>query len=94
MATAACNPWRRKENSAFQLADLGPNEVWRVNTPRGTVTMTQAGRYGILVGSTDQPTVVTVLEGAAGDRRPGRFPADRGQSVGDGDRHPDAPGNG
>ncbi len=55
----------------LHLADLNPNEVWSVQTPRGTIRLTQAGRYDIVVGTTDQPTQVTVLEGAAEVAGPG-----------------------
>jgi hypothetical protein len=49
----------------FHLRDLAPNEVWSVQTPRGLVHLTAPGRYAIAVGNTDQPTMVTVLDGAA-----------------------------
>ncbi len=49
----------------LRLTDLDPNEAWLVQTPRGLVRLTQAGRYGIVAGTTDQPTQITVLEGAA-----------------------------
>jgi len=49
----------------FHLRDLAPNEVWSVQTPRGLVRMSAAGHYDIIVGTTDQPTQVTVLDGAA-----------------------------
>ena len=55
----------------LHLTDLAPNEVWSVQTPRGTVRLTQAGRYGIVAGSTEQPTQVTVLEGTAALTGPG-----------------------
>ena len=55
----------------LHLADLAPNEVWSVQTPRGTVRLTQAGRYGIVVGTADQPTQITVVEGAAAIDGPG-----------------------
>jgi FecR protein len=43
---------------------LAPNEVWTVQTPRAQVRLNGPGRYDIVVGSTDQPTLVTVLEGS------------------------------
>jgi hypothetical protein len=49
----------------LHLRDLAPNEVWSVQTPRGLVRLTGAGRYNIVVGTTDQPTLVTVLDGTA-----------------------------
>jgi hypothetical protein len=53
------------------LASLEPNEVWTVDTPRGTVRMTTSGRYHIVAGTTEQPTTVTVLEGSAQIEGPG-----------------------
>jgi hypothetical protein len=55
----------------FQLIGLEANEVWTVDTPRGTVRMTAAGRYDIVAGTTEQPTTVTVLEGSAEIDGPG-----------------------
>ena len=55
----------------LHLADLAPNEVWTVQTPRGTVRMTAAGRYDIVAGTTEQPTQITVLDGAAEIEGPG-----------------------
>jgi len=55
----------------FQLIGLEANEVWTVDTPRGTVRMTAAGRYDIVAGTTEQPTAVTVLEGSAEIDGPG-----------------------
>lgn len=47
------------------LRDLAPNESWTVQTPRGLVRLDGPGRYDIIVGTTDQPTEITVLQGAA-----------------------------
>ena len=55
----------------FHLRDLAPNEMWSVQTPRGLVHLGGAGRYGIVVGTTEQPTLVTVLEGSAQIEGPG-----------------------
>jgi hypothetical protein len=49
----------------LHLRDVGPDEVWWVQTPRGLVRLTGAGRYGIVAGTTGQPTLITVLEGTA-----------------------------
>jgi hypothetical protein len=54
-----------------RLVDLAPNEVWSVQTPRGMVRLTTPGRYGIVAGTTGQPTSVTVLEGSAEIEGPG-----------------------
>ena len=45
--------------------------MWSVQTPRGLVHLGGAGRYGIVVGTTEQPTLVTVLEGSAQIEGPG-----------------------
>ena len=55
----------------LHLTELAPNEAWSIQTPRGTVQLTEAGRYGIVAGSADQPTQITVLEGAATLTGPG-----------------------
>ena len=40
-------------------------DIFTITTPRGSVSITTAGRYEILAGDTDHPTTVTVVEGAA-----------------------------
>ncbi|MFL5253437.1 MAG: DUF6600 domain-containing protein [Rhodopila sp.] len=55
----------------LRLRDLAPDEVWTVQTPRGLVRLGTAGRYAIVIGTTEQPTLVTVLEGAADIQGPG-----------------------
>ncbi|MDR3532651.1 MAG: hypothetical protein P4L90_19125 [Rhodopila sp.] len=55
----------------IHLRDLAPNEAWSVQTPRGLVRLEGAGRYDIVVGTTEQPTLVTVLDGAAQIEGPG-----------------------
>ena len=55
----------------LHLRDLAPNEVWSIQTPRGQVRLGSNGRYDIVVGTTDQPTLITVLEGAAQIDGPG-----------------------
>ncbi len=55
----------------LHLNDLAPNEVWSVQTPRGQVRLASGGRYDIVAGTTDQPTTVTVLDGAAQIEGPG-----------------------
>nr|WP_294566366.1 DUF6600 domain-containing protein [uncultured Rhodopila sp.] len=49
----------------LHLRDLAPDEVWSVQTPRGMVRLSGAGRYGIAAGTTGQPTLITVLDGTA-----------------------------
>jgi hypothetical protein len=55
----------------FHLANLAPGEVWSVQTPRGQISLTGAGRYDVIAGTTEQPTLVTVLEGSAQIDGPG-----------------------
>lgn len=55
----------------LRLRDLAPNEKWLITTPRGVVRLRGAGRYDIIVGTTDQPTLVTVMNGAALIEGPG-----------------------
>jgi hypothetical protein len=57
--------------SYLHLRDLAPNEAWSVQTPRGLVRLGGEGRYGVVVGTTDQPTVVTVIDGSAQIEGPG-----------------------
>jgi hypothetical protein len=49
----------------LHLRDVAPDEVWSVQTPRGLVRLSGAGRYGIVAGTTGQPTLITVLDGTA-----------------------------
>ena len=56
---------------ALDLRELPEGETATLRTPRGVVTFRQAGRYGVLVGDTDRPTIVTVNEGAASVEAPG-----------------------
>ena len=53
------------------LRDPSAAETWSVQTPRGLVRLGTAGRYDIVVGSTEQPTLVTVVDGAAEIEGPG-----------------------
>jgi hypothetical protein len=55
----------------LHLRDLVPSEAWSIQTPRGLVHLGGPGRYGIVAGTTDQPTAVTVLEGSAQIEGPG-----------------------
>jgi hypothetical protein len=48
-----------------QLTSLAQGQTLSVNTPRGTVTIKQAGRYEIVAGDTNDATLVTVVDGAA-----------------------------
>ena len=42
-----------------------------MQTPRGLVTLTSPGRYGVVAGDTQSPTTVTVIEGTAHVEGPG-----------------------
>jgi hypothetical protein len=55
----------------INLQDLAPNEAWSIQTPRGLVRLSGAGRYEIVAGTADQPTLVTVVDGAAQIDGPG-----------------------
>jgi FecR protein len=46
------------------LRNLAPNETWSVQTPRGLMTFSGAGRYDVVAGDTQTPTAVTVVEGS------------------------------
>ena len=48
-----------------------PDETYAVQTPRGLVTLTSPGRYGVVAGDTQSPTMVTVIEGTAHVEGPG-----------------------
>jgi hypothetical protein len=55
----------------IHLRDLAPNEIWSVQTPRGLVRLAGQGRYEIVVGTNEQPTLVTVVDGSAQIDGPG-----------------------
>lgn len=56
---------------ALDLRALPQGESVTLRTPRGTVSLLQAGRYAVVVGDTEHSTVVTVAEGAADIEGPG-----------------------
>ena len=49
----------------LRLRNVLPGDATSITTPRGTVSVTAAGRYEIVAGDAEQPTRLTVLEGAA-----------------------------
>ena len=51
--------------SYWRLQHLGAGNAYVLHTPRGTVTMATIGRYEVVSGDTEHPTVVTVVEGEA-----------------------------
>ena len=55
----------------LHLRDLAQNETWSVQTPRGQITFAGGGRYDVAAGDTQNPTMVTVLEGSAQVTGPG-----------------------
>jgi hypothetical protein len=50
---------------------IQPGQSYVITTPRGTVTINQNGNYDIAAGDQNDPTVVTVLAGAATVTDPG-----------------------
>ena len=55
----------------LRLRAATPDETYAVQTPRGLVTLTAPGRYGVVAGDTQNPTTVTVVEGSARVEGPG-----------------------
>jgi len=49
----------------LRIRDLAQGDSFAITTPRATVTLSTQGRYDIVAGDTDHPTLVTVIEGAA-----------------------------
>ncbi|MDX5932918.1 DUF6600 domain-containing protein [Acidiphilium acidophilum] len=49
----------------LDVRDLAPGQSYAITTARGTVTISQNGRYDILAGDQSSPTTVTVIAGAA-----------------------------
>ena len=49
----------------LHLANVPSGGVTSIQTPRGMVQLAGDGRYEVVAGATNQPTTVTVLEGAA-----------------------------
>ena len=48
-----------------------PNETYAVQTPRGLITLSSPGRYSVTAGDTQNPTLVTVVQGSAHISGPG-----------------------
>jgi hypothetical protein len=57
--------------SYLRLRTAAPGETYAVQTPRGLVSLSVPGRYGIAAGDTNRPTTVTVIDGAAQVTGPG-----------------------
>lgn len=49
----------------FRVRYLAPGDRYEIRTPRGVVRIDRPGRYAVATGDPDQPTNVTVLDGAA-----------------------------
>ena len=49
----------------LSLSDLQSGQNFTINTPRGAVTISEAGTYDIVAGDSATPTIVSVLAGAA-----------------------------
>ena len=49
----------------LNLRQVPQGDVYSVQTPRGLVQIATAGRYEVIAGDADHPTMVTVVEGAA-----------------------------
>jgi hypothetical protein len=49
----------------LSLAVASSNDQYEIDTPRGTVTLSEPGGYEVVAGDSDNPTVVTVLKGSA-----------------------------
>ncbi len=49
----------------LRVRDLLPGESYTIVTPRGAVSIASPGRYDIVAGDTQAPTLVTVLDGTA-----------------------------
>ncbi len=55
----------------LNLRPAAPDETYAVQTPRGMVTFAVPGRYGVVAGDIQTPTVVTAIEGSAHVEGPG-----------------------
>ena len=49
----------------LHLRAVPPGDVYNIQTPRGLVQLVASGRYAVSAGDNDEPTRVTVLDGAA-----------------------------
>jgi hypothetical protein len=49
----------------FDLRYLAPGNSYSITTPRGTVTLSQNGRYDIIAGDANTPTEISTLRGNA-----------------------------
>ena len=49
----------------FDLRYLAPGDSYAITTPRGTVTLSQNGRYDIIAGDANRPTEISTVRGNA-----------------------------
>jgi hypothetical protein len=49
----------------LRLQATTPDETYAVQTPRGLVSLAGSGRYSVVAGDTQHPTLITVVEGSA-----------------------------
>lgn len=55
----------------LHLRSIPPGDVYSIQTPRGLVQLVATGRYAVSAGDDNEPTRVTVLDGAAQVSAPG-----------------------
>ena len=55
----------------YAINDLQPGQNFAITTPRGTVGISQNGQYDIIAGDANNPTTVSVFQGAATVTDPG-----------------------
>jgi hypothetical protein len=55
----------------LDIESLAPGDSYSIATPRGTVTISQNGKYDIAAGDQANPTIVNVFDGAATVTDPG-----------------------
>lgn len=74
----------------LHLRDVQPGETATILTPRGTLTISAAGRYEVVAGDTEHPTTITVVDGAAsvvGDGQPVALAAGQTATITGSDSH-------
>ena len=67
----ACQATEPQGEVYLNLRPAAPDETYAVQTPRGMVTFAVPGRYGVVAGDIQTPTVVTAIEGSAHVEGPG-----------------------
>lgn len=59
------------QGEAYLHIQAAPGETYAVQTPRGLVTLSSPGRYSVTAGDTQNPTLVTAVQGSAHISGPG-----------------------